>query len=330
MTAIRVDAHNPITVKGTVANRASWPRVEEPARSSLRQRLMIVAIVCFLNEEEHLPALLASLGAQTRTPDELLLVDDGSTDASPRVAREFEANHRWARLLCRPPRPPERDRLATAGELHAFQWAASAVRGEWEVIAKLDADISFSPRLFETIEKRFLADRRLGIAGSYLSVAGVNGSLVRERCPPGHVRGATKFYRRECYQMIAPLPRILGWDTIDEISARMHGWRTATFETPGGDSLHLRPTAARDGLLRGYQRFGECAWGYGAHPLHVALGTVARLVRRPRVMGALSYALGWVRAALRGAPRASPQVRAFGRAEQLQRARALLALDRRR
>ena len=104
----------------------------------------------------------------------------------------------------------------------------------------------------------------------------------------------------------------------------MKGWRTASFETPGGDSLHLRPTATHDGAARGYRRFGECAWGYGAHPLHVLAGTLARVARRPRVLGALNYALGWAAAGVRGAPRASPQVRAFGRREQLRRACAML------
>jgi hypothetical protein len=302
---------------------------EAAAEVNLAQRLVIVGIVCFLDEEEHLAQTLASLAAQSRTPDTLLLVDDGSSDDSPRLARAFAQTHAWARLVSRPRRARERDRLASAAELHAFQSALGEVRGDWDVLAKLDSDIRFNPRLFETIERRFLADRRLGIAGAYLAVLDTDGELVRERCPPEHVRGATKFYRRECFEAISPVPAILGWDTIDEISARMRGWRTATFGTPGGDSLHMRQTATVDGTLRGYRRFGECAWGYGAHPLHVALGTCSRLARPPRMLGGINYALGWASAGLRGAPRASPNVRAFGRREQLRGARALIGLGAR-
>jgi hypothetical protein len=305
-------------------------RAQAGAPSSAPARLTIVLIACFLDEEKHLPELLASLAGQTRRPDGLLLVDDGSIDSSTRLATRFADANPWASVLRRPRRPAERDRLAGAPELRAFQWAVDEVCDRWDVIAKLDADIRFDRRLLETIERRFLADPQLGIAGSHLSVVGTDGALVRERCPSGHVRGATKFYRRGCYEAISPLPRILGWDTIDEITARMHGWRTATFATPDGDSLHLRPTATHDGALRGYRRLGECAWGYGAHPLHVLLGALARLPRRPRLLGALNYAMGWAAAGLRRAPRASAQVRAFGRREQLGRMFRLLAADTRR
>jgi biofilm PGA synthesis N-glycosyltransferase PgaC len=318
-------------VNGILAHESALPpRSGELTPSSGPARLTIVLVACFLNEEEHLSELLVSLAGQTRRPDSLLLVDDGSTDDSPRLATRFASANPWATVLRRPRRPAERDRLASAAELHAFQWAVGQVSDEWDVIAKLDADIRFNPRLLETIERRFLADAGLGIAGSHLSVVGADGALVREHCPPDHVRGATKFYRRGCYEAVAPLPGILGWDTIDEITARMHGWRTATFATPGGDSLHLRPTATRDGALRGYRRVGECAWGYGAHPLHVTLGTLARLARRPRLLGGLNYAIGWAAAGLRHAARASAQVRAFGRREQLRRMLSLPAPGARR
>ena len=101
--------------------------------------------------------------------------------------------------------------------------------------------------------------------------------------PRWHVRGATKFYRRECYEQIQPIPAHLGWDMIDEVKARRAGWRTESFELPGGDTLHLRPTGRHDGQLRAYRRWGACAWGYGAHPAFVLLGAIKRLPRRPFV-----------------------------------------------
>jgi hypothetical protein len=301
--------------------------VKAPATGTSTVSLRIALVVCFLDEADHLPDLLSSLEAQTRRPDQLLLVDDGSSDGSAEIAHRFARGAPYAAALRRPPRPPARDRLAGAPELRAFQWAVP-VLGPWDVVAKLDGDISFNPRLLETLEQRLLADPALGIAGCYLSVPGTDGSLVRETSPPDHVRGATKFYRRACYEQIAPIPPILGWDTIDEIAARMHGFRTQTFELPGGDSVHMRPTASHDGALRGYRRLGACAWGYGAHPLHVLLGASARLRRRPRLLGGANYAFGWARAALRRAPRAERAVRAHGHTEQLARISSLLRWSR--
>lgn len=286
--------------------------------------MVIAIVVAFLNEQEHLPRLLASIARQTRPPDELLLVNDGSTDASPELAATFVHDLPYARLLTRPARPPQRDRLAQASELLAFQWAAEHLTVPYDVIAKLDADIELTPEVFAAMERELEADPRLGLAGPYLGVVGPDGRAHREHCPPDHIRGATKFYRRRCYEDISPIAARLGWDTLDEVKARMHGWRTASFAMPDGDPLHLRPTGVHDGVLRSYRRRGLAAYSYGAHPLHVLLGTVRRLREPPVGLAALNYLVGWSGAALRRAPRSDDEVRAFIRDEQLGRLRDLV------
>jgi poly-beta-1,6-N-acetyl-D-glucosamine synthase len=185
-------------------------------------------------------------------------------------------------------------------------------------VAKLDADLELSSDLLETLERAFLADPELGIAGAYLSVHDPRtGMLQRERCPPQHVRGATKFYRRACLAEISPVPAILGWDTIDEVAARSHGWRTSSLECAAGDTIHLRPTGSSDGRMRAHRRWGACAYGIGQHPLWVALSAARRVRERPHVLGSLAFLGGWASAALHRRPRAASDVRAFGRQEQL-------------
>jgi biofilm PGA synthesis N-glycosyltransferase PgaC len=277
----------------------------------------IAIVVPFLNEEAHLGALLRSIELQSREPARLLLVDDGSADRSIEIAAEFAAQHPYARVLRRPPRPPARDRLASASEFDAFQWAVGQLDGEFDVVAKLDADLELTPETLVTVEREMESDERLGIAGVYLSVAGPDGTLVREHCPPYHVRGATKFYRGTCLAQISPLPAILGWDTFDESKARMHGWRTASFSVPGGDPLHRRPTGADGGSLRAFRRWGTCAYAAGAHPLWILLGAARRVTDRPRLLGAGAYVGGWAMAALQRQPRVEPAVRAHARREQL-------------
>ena len=125
----------------------------------------------------------------------------------------------------------------------------------------MDADLELDAELFETLERAFVADPQLGIAGARLSGRDKRArALVPERCPPQHVRGATKFYRRACLEQIAPLEPILGWDTIDEIAARKRGWRTESLSAAGAHAVHLRPTGSSDGLLRAQHRWGACAY----------------------------------------------------------------------
>ncbi|MDQ3729926.1 MAG: glycosyltransferase family 2 protein [Actinomycetota bacterium] len=283
--------------------------------------MRLLVIVPFLNEEQYLGKLLESIGNQTRPPDRLLLTDDGSADDSPRIASDFVRDHLYSTLLRRPVRPLARDRLAAASELSAFQWAVEQAEGEWDVVAKLDADVRLTSRTFATVERELEGDPRLGMTGPYLSARGAGGALERQRCPANHVEGPTKFYRRECLEQISPLPTFLGWDTIDEIRARMRGWRTASIAMPDGDPEHLRPMGSHDGLLRAHRRWGTCAWGYGEHPLHVMLVGVQRLCDRPAILGSLNYVLGWAIAGVGRRPRAEPELREYVHRDQLRRIR---------
>jgi glycosyltransferase involved in cell wall biosynthesis len=286
--------------------------------------MVLVVVVPFLNEGGYLPRFLDSISAQSRPPDQLILVDDGSDDGSYELAQAFADAHPYAVASRRPRRPAETDRLATAAELRAFAWGLERIDVPYDVVVKLDADLDLRPSHFAEIMSRLAEDPRIGVAGAYLSTRLDSGAIVRERHPADHVRGPNKFYRRECFEAIAPLPAHLGWDTIDEVKARMHGWRTTSVELSGGDSIHLRPTGLRDGRLRAFARWGECAYGYGSHPITVLAGGLARLRKRPYVLAGAAFVWGWVNALLRDRPRVEPGVRSFRRREEFVRLRDIL------
>jgi biofilm PGA synthesis N-glycosyltransferase PgaC len=279
--------------------------------------LRLAVVVCFRDEATLLPTLLDSIATQTQLPEQLVLVDDGSLDASREIAERFARERAWVRTLALARRPSAGDRLADAGELRAFLAGVACLEEPWDVVVKLDADLQLNAELFQTAAQRFVADPRLGITGSYLSARGPDGRLRREHRPVDHVLGPNKFYRRACFEQIAPLPPILGWDTIDDLRARLHGWRTMNFALDSGESVHLRPMGAHDGGLRAYRRWGECAWGYGSHPLWVTLGGIYRMRRQPHVLGGLNYFWGWLGAAVRRQPRAESAVRIQARQEEL-------------
>jgi hypothetical protein len=158
------------------------------------------------------------------------------------------------------------------------------------------------------------------MAGIRLSEREHDGRLTKMPSKPEHVEGATKFYRRACWNDIAPIKPILGWDTFDLFHARMHGWRTWAFEVPGGDSVHLRRMGRQGSILRSFRRWGVCSYGYGAHPLQVAwYSIVLGRQRRPRVIGGINYLAGWAGAWVRRAPRADPEIRAVVRRTHLER-----------
>jgi glycosyltransferase involved in cell wall biosynthesis len=287
--------------------------------------MRLALVVVFLNEERHLGTLLGSIASQSRPPDHLLLVDDGSTDRSAVLAEEFAGRHPYARLLRRPAQPASRDRLVTASVWTSFQWAVAQLGEPCDVVAKLDADIRLTPGLLAEVEARFEADEKLGLTGPYLSEPRAEGAPVRLRSRPEHVAGATKFYRRACYDDVYPLPPLLNLDIMDEVKARGEGWRVASFQAREGDPLHLRPMGGHDGRLRALRRWGEGDYASGTHPLFLAYVGLQRMGQRPYVLAGLNYLGGWALAAARRRPRFDPGLLALRRQEQLQRVRRRLA-----
>ena len=295
--------------------------IDREAGGAERDAITCLCVVTFLDEERYLPQFLASIGQQQRRPDRLLLVDDGSTDQSLSIARDFALRRSWVDVRERPKRPPSKDRLRGAPELVAFAWAIDEAGGDEEVIVKMDADLELAPEHFSTVLAAFADDEQLGMAGTYLWARKPDGTAYREEHPAHHVRGPTRFYRRRCWQAITPLPAILGWDGADEVRARAGGWKTRSMEMTGQRSYHLRPTGQHDGRLRAFARWGECAYAVGAHPVGVAAAAVLRAGQRPRVLGAGAYLLGWAASPARGVPRFPDDIRRATREEQRRRLR---------
>jgi len=96
---------------------------------------MISAIVPVWNGREMLERLLASLAAQTMAATEVLVVDNGSDDGAPELARA-----RGARVI-----PMGRN----AGFASAVNRGIREARGEW--LAVLNSDVELAPGYFETL-----------------------------------------------------------------------------------------------------------------------------------------------------------------------------------
>lgn len=97
----------------------------------MARKVSVIATV--LNEEASLGALLESLLAQTRVPDEVVIVDGGSRDGTVNVARAFVARGAPVRVLELPGCNISQGRNA----------AIRAATGE--VIASTDAGVRLSP-----------------------------------------------------------------------------------------------------------------------------------------------------------------------------------------
>ena len=143
----------------------------------------------------------------------------------------------------------------------------------FDFIVKLDGDLLFDEHYFKNMLSEFASDPRLGIGGGQLYYVKA-GKAIDEDCPDDHVRGPTKIYRRTCFDQIGGIVRQLGWDTLDEVMARMYGWKTRSF--PAYGVRHLRRTGSRGSILKGKSRHGRAAFTVGYNPLYFLLRCLYR------------------------------------------------------
>jgi len=278
---------------------------------STRPRFVVVTPL--RDELERLPGLVQSLLAQTLRPDLWVLANDGSTDGSGDWIDTFAASHPdWVKAVhC-----VDRGYRAGGGGVHAFwegQQAAADVK--WDFLVNLDADLTLPPDYFERCLGEFARDPELGIGGGII-LNRIGGRLVPERLAPYHVRGATKIYRRACWEAIGGVHRRNGWDTIDEVKAQHLGFGTRTFE-------HIRLVQERFtgnglGQWSNWAKNGRACFALGYHPLFFIARCVRKLATWPPGLASLGLARGYVGAAFTGTERIpEPEAIRFMRREQL-------------
>jgi glycosyltransferase involved in cell wall biosynthesis len=250
------------------------------------------------DEAAHLERTIRAVAAQTQRPDLWLIVDDGSTDATPEILARASAELPFVRVLRAPQTASnDSDRLAVAAEARAFNRALETIElDDYTHVGKLDADVELPTEYFERLLEHFDRRPRLGVAGGSL-LEHSRGGWQPAKVPAYHVRGALKLYSRECFAAIGGVEERLGWDTIDETYARMEGFSTRSF--PELAARHYRPVATRGGTLRGRARHGRCAYILRYSGWWVALRSLKVACSRPYGLSGVAFLYGYVRAAAR-------------------------------
>jgi glycosyltransferase involved in cell wall biosynthesis len=288
----------------------------------MTQRLLLISPVH--NEQTHIERVAEAVARQTRPPDLWVIVDDRSTDRTPGILAALERQIDFLQVIDTASLPsvgPVKDRLATAAEARAFNLGLGRV--DWcgfSHIAKLDGDTELPGDYFERLLDEFERDSRLGLAGGMYADPDGDGTWKLVRVPSEtHVPGTLKCYSLACFAAIGGMQERLGWDTIDEVYARMNGFRTRSFEDLV--ARHHRPAASADGILRGRARYGQCLYITHFTLTWVTLRAVFKASRQqPRGISGMALLYGYLRSAARGDARVEdPAFRRFMRRELRQR-----------
>lgn len=272
------------------------------------------------NEASFMRQTLDTVVAQTLRPARWVIVDDGSTDETPQILAEYAARHDWIQIVTRRDRG---HRAVGPGVVDAFYSGYDVIDpDDYDYLCKLDLDLRFPPRYFETLIERMQADPRIATCSgkTYIEQA---GELVYERHGDENSIGAAKFYRVSCFKAIGGFVREVGWDGIDGHKCRMNGWIAVSWDVPELRFIHLRPQgSSHKGVYTGRVRQGYGQYYMGTGFLFLFASAVSRMNQKPYVLGQLAVLWGWLDGALRGKPRyADLEFRKFLRRYQM---RALL------
>jgi glycosyltransferase involved in cell wall biosynthesis len=284
------------------------------------------------DEQAYMRRTLDSVIAQTRRPDLWLIVDDGSTDATPELLAEYAARHDWIKVVRKPDRGA---RAVGPGVVEAFYFGLEQIDElAFDYLCKLDLDLDLPPAYFETLMARMTADPRLGSASGKPYFRTASGAWVSEKCGDEMSVGMTKFYRRTCFEQIGGFVREVMWDAIDCHKARQLGWTVRSWDGPSLRFEHLRPMGtSQKGVFTGRARHGFGQYYMGSDPVYFAATCLFRMAHPPYVIGGLASFWGYISAWLRRAPQhGDTELRAFirdyqRRALRLGKARAIEAIE---
>ncbi len=204
------------------------------------------------NEEKFIGNALNSIVNQMYLPQEVIIVNDNSTDGSAEIIGQYVEEYSFITTI-------DSGTTSTTHEpgskiVHAFYKGFEKLRKDWEVIVKLDADVILPLNYFEEIIKTFLSDSQIGIAGGIANVL-IDGKWEFEKIGnKKQVRGPFKAYSKDCFDKIGGLKESIGWDTVDELLAKYHGFEVKV--RPDLEVTLQKPTGINYKNIHG-QRTGQ-------------------------------------------------------------------------
>ena len=255
-------------------------------------RQYIVVTPC-KNEGDNLPNLIQSIVEQTVRPVLWVIVDDGSTDNTPRIIKEAKEKYSWIKSI----RLDESERdlgLHYASIVKTgFNFAVEYCKKngiDYSYVGNLDGDLTLELTFFENIMKGFKKDPKLGVA------SGGTKHIIGDRVKYAKVEidepsGGHMLIRRECFEECMGFPLSYSMDSVLKAKARLRGWKTKRFEE--SVATEIRDVNSAEGYWKGFVYKGKTSYYLNINPLHVMIRTILYLFRRPYYIG-FAYIIGYL------------------------------------
>ncbi|MDR0228322.1 MAG: glycosyltransferase family 2 protein [Flavobacteriaceae bacterium] len=249
-----------------------------------------VIIMPAYNESEYIELTLDSICQQTLLPEQLIVVNDNSSDNTAEIVASYCEKYPWIKLTTK---PSAQVHLPGSKVVQAFNYGFETLQSSFDFIVKLDADLILPQNYFEIIAQYFKQDSDIGMVGGFAYIE-KNGQWILENLTDkDHIRGAFKAYRKACFEQIGGLKPAMGWDTVDELLCRFYKWKIKTISTL--HIKHLKPTGAMYDKKARYKQ-GEAFYRlhYGIFITSIAAVKLAMKKKKPFLF--IDYIKGYYKA----------------------------------
>tara|TARA_Y100000994_G_scaffold249496_1_gene261533 strand:- start:444 stop:1301 length:858 start_codon:yes stop_codon:yes gene_type:complete len=251
-------------------------------------KIIIVTPAC--NEEIHLPDLISSMVNQSILPVEWIIVDDGSIDNTSNIIKQSVIKYSWITYLRK-----EKIGARSPGKsvMETFYFGFERRHNlEYDIIIKLDADLVLPYNYMESILEKFYSNKKIGICGGVCTIKQNNQYVVEKETNLDHVRGAIKAYRKQCFIEIGGLLKVMGWDTVDEHTARFLGWHVIVL--PELKVQHQRSTHQEYGLFKAAYRNGRMLYTIRMDVFLLLGNCIKKLVKKPYLIVSILMLVGYL------------------------------------
>lgn len=247
------------------------------------------------NEEEYIEKTIKAVIEQTILPLEWVLVNDGSTDHTAEIIESYQKKYPW---ITRVDLSDRGYYLPGEGIINAFYAGFDKLKEKnWSFVVKLDCDLSFQNDYFEILINKFEHNPKLGIASGCIYNV-IHDKLIKEKSQEDHPFGASKIYRKECFESIGGIKRIPGWDLADLLSAQMNNWETRCYFDLVVEHYKIGGSR-RSGFTKGKFLQGRFQYRFGYTFFYTLLKSIYHLTSRPFIISGVGLISGYIYAALR-------------------------------
>lgn len=269
------------------------------------------------DEADYMRQTLDSIVAQSARPAKWVIVDDGSTDNTPQILKEYVKQHEWIEIVTRSDRGK---RAVGPGVIDAFYAGMETINmDDFTYLCKLDLDLEIPPTYFERVIARMEANPRMANFSGKPYLREKDGSLTSERLGDENAVGQIKLYRTTAFKDIGGFVRQVGWDGIDGHMCRMKGWIASSEDIPELRFIHLRQMgSSQHGIWVGRMRWGFGKYFMGSALYYVSAVSLYRMFEKPYIIGGWGILWGYLKAKFSRAPRIeSKEFRQFMRRFEL-------------